>query len=204
MAQIIPFTMRRFNGVDYDTLYPANKADNVYFDNTGTGFTATNVADVLKQTASNVFSITVDNTGWTEVSGLTKTWRKQVTIPDIGSTVRKKVDLQQNSGTINLMLNGGVTNLYFANMSNVIYLYAVGAQPTFAMTLQGSFYNVYTTLSNIIGDGISVGGGKGGGFIFQDNAPEDTDVLWIDTSDGYNILKYYNGSSWIAVNGAWA
>lgn len=42
------------------------------------------------------------------------------------------------------------------------------------------------------------GGGKssgGGGFVAQATAPEDTSLLWIDTSNN-NIIKFYNGTEW--------
>ena len=37
------------------------------------------------------------------------------------------------------------------------------------------------------------------GFEFGTTAPTNTNLLWIDTTNG-SILKYYNGSAWIAVN----
>lgn len=33
--------------------------------------------------------------------------------------------------------------------------------------------------------------------------PNDTKCLWIDTSSGNGILKYYNGSSWIPSSSVW-
>lgn len=44
----------------------------------------------------------------------------------------------------------------------------------------------------------STGGGEkssGGGFVAQATAPEDTSLLWIDTSNN-NIIKFYNGTAW--------
>lgn len=37
------------------------------------------------------------------------------------------------------------------------------------------------------------------GFEFGTTAPKNTNLLWIDTTNG-SILKYYNGSAWTAVN----
>lgn len=37
------------------------------------------------------------------------------------------------------------------------------------------------------------------GFEFGTTAPTNTNLLWIDTTNG-SILKYYNGSAWTAVN----
>jgi hypothetical protein len=39
------------------------------------------------------------------------------------------------------------------------------------------------------------GGSNGGGFVAQATAPEDTKLLWIDTSNN-NIIKFYNGTAW--------
>ena len=44
----------------------------------------------------------------------------------------------------------------------------------------------------------SPGGGRqssGGGFVDQATAPEDTSLLWIDTSNN-NIIKFHNGTAW--------
>ena len=51
-----------------------------------------------------------------------------------------------------------------------------------------------------------------GGFIVQDggatgtNAPSNTHVLWIDTNSQYGngVIKYYNGTAWVAVSTPWA
>lgn len=39
----------------------------------------------------------------------------------------------------------------------------------------------------------------GGGFTVQATAPEDTGVLWIDTTANTGGLKYYNGTAWAPV-----
>ena len=45
-------------------------------------------------------------------------------------------------------------------------------------------------------------GGSGGGYVAQGTAPSDISVLWIDTANG-GLMKYYNGSSWVAIAAAW-
>lgn len=35
----------------------------------------------------------------------------------------------------------------------------------------------------------------GGGFTASDTAPDDTDLLWIDTANG-NLIKFHNGTDW--------
>lgn len=47
-------------------------------------------------------------------------------------------------------------------------------------------------LNSAVGSG---GGSSGGGFVAQATAPEDTSLLWIDTSNN-NVIKFYNGTAW--------
>ena len=44
--------------------------------------------------------------------------------------------------------------------------------------------------------------GQSGGVYIGDVAPENTNILWVDTSNG-GILKYYDGTSWIATKAVW-
>lgn len=36
-------------------------------------------------------------------------------------------------------------------------------------------------------------------FVFGTTAPEDTGILWIDTTENTGGLKYYNGTAWVHV-----
>lgn len=40
------------------------------------------------------------------------------------------------------------------------------------------------------------------GFVVSDTAPQVTTVLWIDSTNG--IMKYYNGTNWVAIHGVYA
>lgn len=42
-----------------------------------------------------------------------------------------------------------------------------------------------------------------GGFYVGTSAPAKTNLLWIDTSVGTGVLKYYNGSAWVATTAVW-
>lgn len=56
-----------------------------------------------------------------------------------------------------------------------------------------------TTLSQLKSDmGLS-----NAGWVAQGTAPGDTTVLWIDTANG-NVMKFWNGSAWKTVAGAFA
>ena len=65
--------------------------------------------------------------------------------------------------------------------------------------------------------GLAMAGGslpvKASGMTFEDNLksgvvtgvtpPASTDCLWIDTSSGEGIAKYYNGTEWTAIKAVW-
>lgn len=40
-------------------------------------------------------------------------------------------------------------------------------------------------------------------FIASSTAPLNQQLFWIDTSTGYRILKYYNGSAWVPITSVW-
>lgn len=40
------------------------------------------------------------------------------------------------------------------------------------------------------------------GFVVSDTEPQDTNVLWIDSTN--STMKYYNGTSWVAIRGVYA
>lgn len=52
---------------------------------------------------------------------------------------------------------------------------------------------------------VSFGGsnGSGGGIVVSETAPEDTNVLWIDTANG-GIAKYHDGSVWRPIVAVWS
>ena len=48
----------------------------------------------------------------------------------------------------------------------------------------------------------SGGGGLSSAYYVGATAPSDTGILWIDSGNS-NILKFYNGSAWVAVGAVW-
>lgn len=40
-------------------------------------------------------------------------------------------------------------------------------------------------------------------YVAQTTAPSNTKILWVDTSHGKGVLKYYNGSSWTPITAVW-
>lgn len=55
---------------------------------------------------------------------------------------------------------------------------------------------LYTAPSSSSGGGMSVAYSVGS------SAPSNTGMLWIDSANS-NVLKFYNGSSWVAVGAVW-
>ena len=49
---------------------------------------------------------------------------------------------------------------------------------------------------------IETGGGGSGGSYVGDTAPINTNLLWIDTSNG-GVMKYYDGTSWVGTKAVW-
>lgn len=46
---------------------------------------------------------------------------------------------------------------------------------------------------------IGNGNSGGEGFVVQNTEPNNTKVLWIDTTINTGGLKYYNGTAWVPV-----
>ena len=40
-------------------------------------------------------------------------------------------------------------------------------------------------------------------FTFGTTAPSDKNLLWIDTSIGTGVIKFHNGTSWVATTSVW-
>ena len=52
------------------------------------------------------------------------------------------------------------------------------------------------------GSGSGSGGGLSSAYSVGATPPSDTGILWIDSRNS-NILKFYNGSAWVAVGAVW-
>lgn len=112
---------------------------------------------------------------------------------DIDSaTASTKLDIQADADTMATILSKGYC-MSIKNDKGQITIHAIGTKPTVDL-------NVQLLSTEVKGDDSAIWGapliGSGGGFIVSTTAPENTNVLWIDTANG---LKYYNGSAWVAV-----
>lgn len=112
----------------------------------------------------------------------------------IGSaTASTKFDIQADVDTMSTILNNGYC-MSIKNDNGLVTIYAIGTKPAVDLNVQ----LLSTEVSH--GEGDTIWGapliGSAGGFVVSTVAPENTNVLWIDTANG---LKYYNGTSWVTV-----
>lgn len=105
--------MKRYNGTDYDIMYPKT---------------------LIEQVTNGQRQITVDTvslgTSWTGTGPYTQV----VTIDGIDSD--SKIDLQPDADVINKLMESGTTALYIVNDSGVATAVALGAAPTAALEIQ--------------------------------------------------------------------
>lgn len=134
---------------------------------------------------TKIINITIPATSWVGTGPYSQTL-------DIKSaTASTKLDIQADADTMATILSKGYC-MSIKNDNGEITIHAIGTKPTVDL-------NVQLLAMEVKGDGVIWGApliGSGGGFVVSTTAPENTNVLWIDTVNG---LKYYNGSAWVAV-----
>lgn len=113
MATEYRINMKRYNGTDYDIMYPKT---------------------LIEQVTNGQRQIIVDTvslgTSWTGTGPYTQV----VTIDGVESD--SKIDLQPDADVINKLMESGTTALYIVNDSGVATAVALGAAPTAALTVQ--------------------------------------------------------------------
>ena len=105
--------MKRYNGTDYDIMYPRTLIDQV--------------TDGQRQIIVDTISL---GTSWTGAGPYTQV----VTIDGIDSD--SKIDLQPDANVINKLMESGTTALYIVNDNGVATAVAVGAAPNTELTVQ--------------------------------------------------------------------
>lgn len=155
MAQNYKVRLKRWNGVDFDTL---NLSSENILMNSGTNVeTAINNKPSINDstsTASNVWSAQKTET---EVNGikpiitsitLSSTWNgsdpytQTVTIAGQTITNKTKVDIQPSSTVITAMMNNGIYGIYIENNNGTLTAYSVGGKPSSSLTVQVSLSEV--------------------------------------------------------------
>lgn len=113
MATEYRINMKRYNGTDYDVMYPRT---------------------LIEQVTNGQRQIIVDTvslgTSWTGTGPYTQV----VTIDGVDSD--SKIDLQPDADVINKLMESGTTALYIVNDSGVATAVALGAAPTTALEIQ--------------------------------------------------------------------
>ena len=113
MATEYRINMKRYNGTDYDIMYPRTLIEQV--------------ADGQKQIIVDTVSL---GTSWTGTGPYTQV----VTIDGIESD--SKIDIQPDADVINKLMESGTTALYIVNDSGVATAVALGAAPNVALEIQ--------------------------------------------------------------------
>lgn len=113
MATEYRINMKRYNGTDYDVMYPRT---------------------LIEQVTNGQRQIIVDTvslgTSWTGAGPYTQV----VTIDGVDSN--SKIDLQPDADVINKLMESGTTALYIVNDSGVATAVALGAAPNAALEIQ--------------------------------------------------------------------
>lgn len=113
MATEYRINMKRYNGTDYDIMYPKTLTEQV----------------INGQRQIIVDSITI-GTSWTGSGPYTQT----VTVEN--ADANSKVDIQADATIIQKLIDAGTTALYIVNNDGVFSAVAVGAAPTESLTIQ--------------------------------------------------------------------
>ena len=113
MATEYRINMKRYNGTDYDIMYPRTLIEQV--------------TDGQRQIIVDTVSL---GTSWTGAGPYTQV----VTIEGIDSD--SKIDIQPDADVINNLMESGTTALYIVNDSGVATAVALGAAPTAALEIQ--------------------------------------------------------------------
>lgn len=113
MATEYRINMKRYNGTDYDIMYPRTLIDQV--------------TDGQKQIVVDTVYI---GTSWTGGGPYTQV------IAVVGADADSKVDIQPDVTIIQKLIDAGTTALYIVNDNGVFSAVAIGAAPTESLTVQ--------------------------------------------------------------------
>lgn len=158
MAQSYKIRLKRWNGIDFDTLNLSS--NNVLMDSGVSVESAVNGKPDVNDTttsSSNVWSsqktsnaitnittrlasITLASTSWTGSS--TGPYTQTVTISGETITSKTKVDIQPDSTVLTVMSSDGIYGMYIQNNNGTLTAYSVGAKPTSNLTVQVSLEEV--------------------------------------------------------------
>lgn len=155
MAQNYKIRLKRWNGVDFDTL---NLSSENILMNSGTNVeTAINNKPSINDSSSTSSNVWSAQKTQSEVNGikpiiasvtLSATWSgagpytQVITITGQTITNKTKVDIQPDSTVITAMMNNGIYGLYIENNNGTLTVYSVGGKPNASLTIQVSLVEV--------------------------------------------------------------
>ena len=125
MATEYRINMKRYNGTDYDVMYPRTLIEQV--------------TNGQRQIIVGTVSL---GTSWTGTGPYTQA----VTINGIESD--SKIDIQPDADVINKLMESGTTALYIVNDSGVATAVAIGAAPNSALTIQCTITKIAAASNN--------------------------------------------------------
>ena len=159
MAQNYKIRLKRWNGIDFDTLNFSsenvlmNSGENVeneilgrakINDNQTTStnaWSAQKIQEELSTLSSNLKpklkNITLSST-WNGSGPYTQT----VNITGETITEKTKVDIQPDSTVLTAMMNSGIYGMYIENNNGVLTAYSIGAKPSSSLNIQISLIEV--------------------------------------------------------------
>ena len=114
--------------------------------------------------------------------------------------IKGDIATKQNKIMENGLLKGNGSGNVSAATANTDYLPATNANlqgtPTAPTAAKGTNTTQVATTAFVQN---ALSGISAKGFEFGTTAPTNTNLLWIDTTNG-SILKYYNGTEWTAIS----
>ena len=126
-----------------------------YLDSTGVSTLTTDIKAMADASYIPVQKFISLSTNWSGTGPYTQT----VTISGYTITANSKVSLQPDAGVIAQLADDGVTAMYVANTNGVLTVYAIGAEPSTAMTIQCMITEITSSVSQTQNNNIPSGSG---------------------------------------------
>lgn len=189
VVEEIQYTLMRNGKAAPDGVFQAGELVAVYFDNATRLCWVGGGGNGARPNLLFAYTLTAD--GWTKNGD---TYTKPMNHGAIG--VGMKLNLAPGDGAaIAQLTQDGVLSMLVKNSGGSAEVQLTGGKPSMGVVLQvESIPTEGIANTPIYGDRLTLGNGSG--YIASSAAPSNTRLLWIDTNT--NLVKRYNGSSWVA------
>lgn len=143
-----------------------------------------------------VLLYTLPTTGWT-ASGT----QYSIGISNAAIVAGAKLNIGPgDDNAMNQLVNDGVTSLYVKNSSGTATVILKDGKPSASVKVQIEIVPTKGAGAVVYGTPVQVAGGSG--FVKSSTAPSNTRLMWLDT--GTSLMKYHNGSAWVACTAVYA